>query len=89
MNYLNLMLAVYFTNIDDSVSCYFQSYDCLLNIESLEKKLIHVEGQERYIMYMMHIYMFTTLSLILISKAEPVAFLIFFTRLIKLNALRV
>ena len=30
------------------VSCYFQSYDCLLNIESLEKKLIHVEEQERY-----------------------------------------
>lgn len=30
------------------VSCYFQSYDCVLNIESLEKKLIHVEEQERY-----------------------------------------
>ena len=34
----------------DGFSYYLQGYDCLLNIESLEKKLIHVEEQERFVL---------------------------------------
>ena len=34
----------------DGFLYYLQGYDCLLNIESLEKKLIHVEEQERFVL---------------------------------------
>lgn len=35
--------------ISEYFCSYFQGYDCLLNIESLDKKLIHIEEQERYV----------------------------------------
>lgn len=39
----------YISTSADCFSYYLQGYDCLLNVESLEKKLIHVEEQERFV----------------------------------------